>query len=239
MGRISTLMQRELGAYFLSPIAYVVIAIFLFSSGLAFGLGSFAGGQEASLRLLLQSWMLLILGFVVPLLTMRLLAEELRSGTIETLMTAPVSETDVVLGKFLGVVAFYAIMLATLVVYPVLLSLYGEVDLWLLLCHLIGLLLLGALYASVGIFFSAVTRHQLIAGLLTVAVLAIMTFASQALALQVEGWPRAFLQHISIGTHFGNFVRGIVDLNGVTFFLTTTALFLFLTVKTLETRRWK
>jgi ABC-2 type transport system permease protein len=231
--------QRELGAYFLSPIAYAVIAMFLFSSGLAFGLGTFTPGGEASLRSLFDFWIILILVFVLPMLTMRLVSDELRVGTIETLMTAPITEIEVVLGKFCGAFVFYLILLAALLLYPLLLQMYGSVDSKLLLCNYLGLLLVGALYISVGLFFSSCTKHQVIAVLLSFALLALMTFASHALAQRFEGWPRVFLQQISIRSHFYDFVRGMLDLNHVVFFLTTTAFFLFVTVKRLEMRRWQ
>jgi len=239
MSNIPTLAQRELGAYFLSPIAYAVIAMFLFAAGLAFGLGTFIPGGEASLRSLFEFWIVLILVFVLPMLTMRLVSDELRSGTIETLMTAPVTELEVVVGKFTGAFVFYLILLAALLLYPILLQMYGEVDGWLMVCNYLGLLLLGGLYIAAGLFFSACTKHQVIAVLLSFALLALMTFASHALALLVEGWPRVVLQQLSIRTHFHDFVRGMVDLNHVVFFVTTTAFFLFLTVKRLEMRRWQ
>lgn len=239
MRNIATMIQRELGAYFLSPIAYAVTAVFLFATGLAFGLGTFRNGAEASMRSLFEFWMILILVFVLPMLCMRLLSEEFRSGTFESLMTAPISEVEVVLGKFFGALAFYLVLLATLLLYPLVLSLFGPVDGWLLLCNYIGLLLIGALYISVGLFFSACTKHQIVAVLLTFAVLALATFASQGLAQNVEGWARAVLQHLSIRMHFFDFVRGTVDTNHVVFFLTTTGLFLFLTVKRVEMRRWQ
>ena len=238
MRNIATVTGRELGAYFLSPIAYAVNAIFLFACGLAFGLGTFFNGGEASLRSMFEFWIVLILVFVLPMLTMRLVSDELRIGTIETLMTAPVTETDIVLGKFLGAFAFFLILLVAILLYPLLLSMYGSIDLKLLLCHYIGLVLLGALYIAVGLFFSACTKHQVIAVLISFALLALMTFASHALAQKVEGWPRVVLQQLSVRTHFGEFVRGMLDLNHVVFFLTTTGFFLFLTVKRLEMRRW-
>ena len=239
MRNVPTMAQRELGAYFLSPIAYAVITMFLFSSGLAFGLGTFAPGGEASLRSLFDFWIILILVFVLPMLTMRLVSDELRVGTIETLMTAPITEIEVVLGKFCGAFVFYLILLAALLLYPLLLQMYGSVDSKLLFCNYLGLLLVGGLYISVGLFFSSCTKHQVIAVLLSFALLALMTFASHALAQLVEGWPRVFLQQLSIRSHFYDFVRGMLDLNHVVFFLTTTAFFLFVTVKRLEMRRWQ
>ena len=186
MRNVSTLMQRELGAYFLSPIAYIVIAIFLFSSGLAFGLGTFFSGGEASLRSLFEFWMMLILVFVLPMLTMRLLSEEFRSGTIEPLMTTPITEIEIVVGKFLGALMVYLVLLATLLLYPILLAAFGQVDFTLLICNYLGLLLLGALYISVGLFFSACTKHQIIAVLSSFFVLALMTFAFQGLATKLD-----------------------------------------------------
>lgn len=239
MRNIATMAQRELGSYFLSPIAYAVNAVFLFATGLAFGLGTFQNGGEASLRTLLEFWIVMILVFVLPMLTMRLLSEEFRSGTIETLMTAPISETEVVLGKFLGAMALYLILLAATLLYPILLAMYGSFDWTLFVCHYLGLILLGALYISVGLFFSACTKHQIVAVLLSFALLALMTFAAQGLAQQVEGWTRAILQHLSVRTHFADFVRGMADVNHIVFFLTTTGLFLFLTVKRVEMRRWQ
>lgn len=240
MRNIATMARRELGAYFLSPIAYAVAAVYLFSTGLAFGLGTFRNGAEASLRSLFEFWILLILVFVLPMLTMRLLAEEFRSGTIETLITAPISEVEVVLGKFFGAFIFYLALLAALLLYPIILRVFGPVDGQLLICNYMGLLLTGALFISVGLFFSAWTRHQIVAVILSFALLALMTFASHDLAQVVGGgWFRAVLQHASIRTHFFDFVRGMVDMNHVIFFVSTTCLFLFLTVKRLEMWRWQ
>ncbi|MCH7925174.1 MAG: ABC transporter permease subunit [Planctomycetes bacterium] len=239
MRNVVTMAQHEIGAYFLSPIAYAVSAIFLFSAGLAFGLGTVTQGGEASMRGLFDFWIILILAFVLPMLTMRLMSEELRSGTIETLMTAPITEAEVVVGKFLGAFAFFVILLASLLVFPIMLGRYGSLDLGLLTCHYIGLLLLGALYISVGLFFSTMTKHQVISVLASFTLLALMTFASHALAQQTEGWIKVLLQQLSIRTHFQDFVRGTLDLNHLVFFVTTTAFFLFISVKTLETRRWQ
>jgi ABC-2 type transport system permease protein len=240
MQKTLTMMQRELGAYFLSPIAYVVTTVFVFICGLAFGLGTFQPGEESSLRSLLDPWLLITAVLLLPFLTMRLFSEELRSGTIETLMTAPISETQVVMGKFLGALAFYLILLATLLIYPILLARYGSLDWKLMLCNLLGLFFLGSLYIAVGLFFSACTKHQIIAVLLSIGLLIILTLAGQPLATRIEwAWPRVALQQLSIRMHYHDFVRGMVDVNHVVFFVTTTAAFLFFTVKKLEMRRWQ
>ncbi len=239
MQNIATLAKRELGSFFLSPIAYAVNAIFLFTIGLAFALGTFHSGGEASLRDTLDFWMLLILVFVLPMLCMRLMSEEFRNGTIETLMTAPVTESEVIFGKFFGALVFYFVLLATLLLFPIILSMYGPVDIKLLVCHYIGMILVGALYISVSLFFSTLTRHQVIAVLFSFAVLALMTFASHALATKLEGWPRVVLQQISVRTHYHDFVRGVLDMNHCIFFVSMTGFFLFVSVKLLEVRRWQ
>ncbi len=232
--------QREFLAFFVSPIAYAGMGVFLFLTGLAFSLGVFRAGGDASLRAMGDPWMLVILAVLLPLLTMRLLSDELRSGTIETMMTAPVSEVGMVLGKFIGAMLFYAIMLAALLIYPLILAQYGSVDVKLLFCHYLGWTLVGALFIAVTLFFSACTRHQVVAGILSVILLAMMTFAFEGLAQVVTTpWSRTLLQHLSVQSHFRDFVRGLVDLNHLAYFATTTLAFLFFAVKVLEFRRWR
>jgi len=241
VNNVKTIMMRELGAFFYSPIAYVVLTIFLVLSGFFFAQETFRPGGEASLRPLFGNTMPLILVFVLPLLAMRLISEEFRSGTIETLMTAPVTDLEVVLGKFLGVGVFYLILLATTLVYAVIIAIYGPLDLLLLICNYIGLILLGGLYLSVGLLFSATTRNQIIAGLTSLVVLLVFTLLADYLAGQVEKWAwlRVLLQQLSIFSHYRDIVRGRLDLGHVVFFITTTGLCLFLTTKVLESRRWR
>ncbi len=239
MSNVTTMAQRELGAYVFSPIAYVATALFLGTTGLAFGLGVFEPGGEASLRKLLDPWVILILVLVVPLLAMRLMSEEYRSGTIETLLTVPITEAEVIIGKFLGAFAFCLAMLATMLVYPIILSMYGDLDVWLLLCNYLGMALFCGLGLSIGLFFSTCTRHQLLAGMFTLGLLVLGTFAFFELSQLTQGWVRVVLQQLSIRTHYHDFVRGMVDLNHVMFFVSTTGLFLFFSVKRLEMRRWQ
>ncbi|MCC7292733.1 MAG: ABC transporter permease subunit [Phycisphaerales bacterium] len=240
MRKSMVIMQRELGAYFFSPIAYVVLALFLGLSGYLFSSFVFTAGGEASLRNLLDGWaMPIMLLFFLSLLGMRLLSEEFRMGTVETLLTAPVTEAEVVFGKFLGAGAFYLIMLATTLVFGLFISLYGRLDPLLLLCHYLALIMLGALYISVGLFFSAWTKNQLVAGLLSMVFLLLFSVLAQLVADSLEGWLKAVFQHLSIVTHYSEMIRGRLGFNHVVYFLTTTAFFLFATVKVLESRRWR
>jgi len=241
MSNIKTIMMRELGAYFYSPVAYVVLTIFLVLTGFFFSFENFEPGGESSLRVLFGNSMPLILLAVLPLLAMRLISEEYRMGTIETLMTAPVRDGDVVLGKFFGVCVFYGVMLAGTLVYAIIIAIYGRLDVLLLICNYVGLILVGALYLSVGLFLSATTGNQLIAGLTSLAVLLIFTLLADYLASQVESWTwlRLTLQQLSILSHYRDLVRGRLDLGHVVFFLSTTGFFLFLATKVLESRRWR
>ena len=239
MRNVTTLTQRELSAFFYSPIAYVVLAVFLGVTGAFFVKDNFLPGAEASLRITFGNYLPVVLVFVMPLLTMRLLSEEFRGGTIETLMTAPVSDVDVILGKFLGTMIFYLVMLAATLLHVVLVAAYGPLDVGLVLCTYFGLILVGALFISVGLFFSACTRNQVVAGLCTLVLLVVITLLANYLARDQEGVVRILLQHLSVLAHFQDFARGLVDTNHLIFFVTTTACFLFLAVKVLESRRWR
>ena len=239
MKNISTLMQRELSVQFYSPIAYVVIAVFLLISGIFFVADNFLPGNEASVRSLLGNYMPVILVFVLPMITMRVLSEEFRSGTIESLLTAPVTDTEVILGKYFGAVAFFIIMLGTTLIFPIIVAQFGPLDKGLLLSTYIGLLLIGSLYIAVGVFFSACTRNQVIAVVCSFVFLAIFTFLATYLASKHEGLVRVVLQHLSIVAHYQDFARGLLDTNHIVFFISSTALFLFFGVKALEFRRWR
>lgn len=239
MRNIATLTQRELSTQFFSPIAYIVIAVFLGLSGLFFVNENFLPGAESSVRVLFASYMPLILVFILPMLTMRVMSEEYRSGTIETLMTAPVHDAEVIVAKFLGTLLFYIIMLATTLIYPILVACYGTLDVGQAMSTYFGMILLGGLYISVGVFFSACTRNQVIAVLCSFVLLAILTFLAQYLAEKLEGTVRVVLQHLSIMFHYQDFARGLVDTNHITYFVSGTALFLFFAAKVLEFRRWR
>ncbi len=236
--RIAALTQRELTATFLSPVAYIVAAVFLIASGYLFMSNTLIEGGEASMRFMLDSmaWLLI---FAIPMLTMRQLADEFASGTIETLMTAPVSDVEVVLGKFFGVLMFFVALLATTLMHVILLSQYGEQDVKVLIYGYLGMILLGGLYISVGLFASAMTRHQLVAAIIGVAVLALVTILVDAVASIQGGQWRVVLSGVNVLHHYHNFSRGIFDTKDIVFFLTGAAMFLFLTVKVLESKRWR
>lgn len=240
MGKMLLLARRELAAYFISPVAYVVGALFVLATGLKFFFFDpvFLPGNEASMRPLFET-MAYIMVFAIPLLTMRLLSEELRSGTIETLLTAPVTDTQVVLGKFLGVMGFYVVLLLLTGVFLGLMAAYGEPDPGIALMGYLGMVLVGAAYVSVGLFASSLTRYQLLAALVGASILAVFAIVAQLLVAHSPAPWNVLASRLNAMTYFKDFSRGFFDTRAVVFFLTATALFLFLSVKTLESRRWR
>ncbi|MCZ6682652.1 MAG: ABC transporter permease [Planctomycetota bacterium] len=235
---ITALTQRELVSSFFSPVAYVTTTLFLVFTGVFFLRNTLVAGSEASMRPFLDNmaWILVV---AMPLLTMRVLSDEFASGTIETLMTAPVTDVEVVLSKFLGVLVFYTVLLLTTVVHVALLFAYGGAELGVVLYGYVGMLLLGALYVSVGVFASALTKYQLVAAFIAMAVLAAFTLLVDWVARTLGGPWRTILGFVNILRHFDDFSKGIFDTRAVIFFLSATAFFLFLAVKVLESRRWR
>jgi len=238
MQRVWVLTKRELLAYFYSPIAYVVAAVFLAVSGVFFAGEVFQPGREAQMRDLFDR-QAFILVFIVPMLTMRLLAEEFKAGTIETLMTAPVKDFEVILGKFCGAVVFFGAILAPTLLYAVMVVGYGGADIGPIFTGYLGLLLLGGLYIAVGTFASTLTRNQVVSAVLAFLIISAFTFLLWGVSMRVTGSWQVVLQTLNLYERYSDFSRGLMDLRHVVFFLTGTAFMLFLAVKVLESRRWR
>ena len=239
MSRAPTIARRELASYFHSPIAYVAMAFFLAAAGWTF-MDDFQPGKPAVMRSIFD-WMVWLLVFVVPVLCMGLLAQEWSSGTIETLMTAPVGETDVVVGKFLGALAFFGVLLAPTLLYVVVLRVYSHLDLGPIFSGYLGIVLVGALFVAIALFCSSLTRSQVVAAVSAVAILFVITIAPYALQQQASTLTTFWRQVTDQGVYnrYADFSRGVVDSGHVVFFLAATGVFLFLTTKVLESRRWK
>ena len=239
MTRAPTIARREIGSFFYSPIAHVALTVFLIVAGFYFQ-RDFEPGQPAGLRAVFGQ-MVWLMVFIVPVLSMGLLAQEWATGTVETLFTAPVGEVDVVLGKFLGGLGFFVVLLAPTLVYVVLLRMYSQLDFGPIFAGYFGLLLVGAMFVSVGLFCSSLTRSQVVAAVTSVAVLFAITVAPYYALQQsasMSTWVRQLAEQ-NVYERYLDFSKGIVDTGHVVFFLAVTAVFLFLTVKVLESRRWK
>jgi ABC-2 type transport system permease protein len=232
--------RRELSSFFYSPVAYVAMFLFLMAAGYLFW-HDFVPGQPAGMRNIFD-WMVWLLVFIIPVLSMGLLSQEWSSGTIEPLMTAPVGESDVVIGKFLGGVGFFLVLLVPTLLYVLLLRIYSQVDLGPIFSGYVGIILVGALFVSIGLFCSSVTRSQVVAAVLAVAILFLITIVPWA-AMRSEGstlgarWRKVADQ--GVYNRYADFSRGVIDTGHVVFFIALTVVFLFLTIKVLESRRWK
>ena len=236
MGNIWAIAQRELRSYFVSPVAYVVGALFLLITGYLFAI-ILGQSSEASLRPLFGNFAVIFL-FIVPGLTMRLIAEEQRTGTLELLLTAPVRDYELVLGKFLGVLLLLLAMLAITLIYPAILLLAGNPDRGPMAAGYLGVILQGAAFLAIGLFASSLTQNQIIAALLAFVIL-LLLWLSEALSQFTGGRVGDFFRFLSITRHFDDFPRGVIDSRHVIFFLTIIAAALFFAVQSVQARRWR
>jgi gliding motility-associated transport system permease protein len=239
MTRTTTIARRELTSYFYSPIAYVAMAVFLIACAFTFW-DDFQPGEIAGMRSLFN-WMVWLLVSIIPLISMGLLAQEWSTGTIESLMTAPVAETDVVLGKFLGSLAFFLVMLAPTLLYVAVLAIYAEprMDFGPIGSGYLGIVLVGALFISIGLFCSSLTGSQIVSAVATAAVLFLITIVPWWASGKVLSAAGTKVIDQTVFARYTDFSRGIIDSGHVVFFVLSTGVFLFLTTKVLESRRWK
>jgi ABC-2 type transport system permease protein len=239
MAAVGAITHRELAGLFFSPIAYVVGFVFLAMTGYYFISEVLVPGHEASLRPLFER-MAGLLVFALPLLTMRLIADEYASGTIETLMCAPVSDAAVVLGKFFGTFLFYGVLLAATLLHAVVMAYFSSPITMVTVVGYLGMLLLGALFIAVGVFASSCTRHQLLAAMLSVAVLSLFTFVvDYGAEYAPRDWLRQVCANVNVLWVFSDFAKGTIDSKSVIFFLSGIVFFLFLATKVMESRRWR
>ena len=228
--------ERELKAYFVSPIAYVITALFLLISGYLFSV-ILLNTNEATLRLLMGNLSVIWL-FITPALTMRLLAEEARTGTIELLLTNPVRDVEVVVGKYLGALALLLVMVAFTLYYPALLLILGNPDRGPMIAAYLGLVLQGAAFLAIGLMASSLTENQIVAAVLTFAILLIM-WLSESVANFIGKPASDIMRYLSVSSHSQDFARGVIDTTHVIYFLSIVAAALFLTFLSLQTRRWR
>jgi ABC-2 type transport system permease protein len=239
MKRAPVIARRELASYFHSPVAYVAMALFLFAAGVAFVVYDFQPGHPDEMRHTFESFVWLLV-FVSPVLTMSLLAQEWSSGTMETLMTTPIDEMDVVLGKFLGSMAFFVVLVLPTLLFVAILAIYGHVDLGPVLSGYLGIFLTAALFISVGLFCSSMTKSQLVAAFATAALLFASTIIPYLISYYatISDLERSIVNNC-IYARYAGFARGTIDTGNVVFFIAATGVFLFLSVKKLESRRWQ
>ena len=244
-----TLWRRELASYFLSPIAYVVTIFFLLITGFNFYLlvdlmtNEYVSITEVMGQLfgsVLFFWPAFLL--VIPVLTMHTFAEEVRFGTMETLMTAPVSDVAIVLSKFFGVLSFFVIIWTPTAAYAVILEAFSmeaaPLDEGPLLSGYLGTLLLGMWFLSIGIFCSAISRRQVIAAVTCFSLCGFLFYLGFLQYYTPNVWLRELSTYLSVVLHQLEFARGVIDTRPVILYLSGTAFMLFLTIRCLEARHW-
>lgn len=243
MRNFLALARRELGVYFVSPTAYVILTAMLLLSGYVF-VGSIV--EAATFRVPVNFFMTLsTVSFVVVvsagLVTMRLIAEEKSRGTLEIALTAPVTEAQFVLGKYAATLVLLVWQLAVTFGFALIISRYGQVDWGAVLCGYFGVLLVGAVIYAIGIFISSLCVSQVTAGMITF-VLGLLLLAVQVAAVSepLQGaWYTPLLRAFALTEHISDFMQGIVDTGRLATLLSVAGYFLFLTVRVVESRRWR
>ena len=238
MRRIALICGKEIGTYLSSPMAYIVSAIFIALSGASFTTYlAQTSYSDTSIRGFLETGQLLILLFSA-LLTMRLISEERKLGTWELLQTAPVREYEIVLGKFFSCLLVLAGMLILTLYFPLLLMIFGDPDIGPILTSYLGLFLLGSASVAIGIFASSLTPNQIVSAVVAGGILFGLWFLGMVGSLIPEPLGE-ILSYFSLSEHFPGFVRGVVDTRDLVYYLSVTAVFLFLSVRSIETERWR
>ena len=250
---ILAIAVKELRSYFASPMAYLIIGLFALLFGQFFyayldlfvrrsaGMGQMGGGNnninQDMIRYVLMNSAIIIL-FIMPMITMRTYAEEKRSGTIELLLTSPLTDLEIIFGKFLGALGLYAAMLAVTLLDIALLFFFGRPEWRAIAAGYLGLVLLGGCFVSLGLLISSLTKNQIVAGVVTFAVF-LMLWIVNWTADQSGPTMRAVLNHLSIIDHFDDFARGVIDTKHIVYYLSFIAFGLFLTAKSVDSERWR
>ena len=253
MGNVLTIAQKELKSYFASPIAYIVIGFFALVFGwfyyvavsyflqASLQMGMPGAGQininTMAIRPLLQNVAVVAL-FMLPLITMRTYAEEKRSGTIELLLTSPLTDTQIVLGKFFGAVALYALMLLVTWIHVSILFIYGNPEWKPIVTGYLGLLLMGSSFLSIGLLISSLTKNQIVAGMVTFAVL-LLLWTLNWMSESAGPTMQKVLSALSITERFDDFSKGVVSVSHLVYYVSFISFGLFLTAKSVDSERWR
>jgi ABC-2 type transport system permease protein len=255
MSNILAIANKELRSYFASPIAYAVVGFFALAFGFmfysflrAFGMQSLRMGQtgmggpvninQMMIRPLVMQISVIVL-FMLPMITMRTYSEEKRSGTIELLLTSPVTDWQIILGKFLGALGLYATMLLVTLPSMAVLFWYGNPDWKPVATSYLGLLLLGASFISFGLFVSSTTRNQIVAGVLTFVLLLMLLLVSWLRDFGLGPIGSGIVSALSIFERFDDFSKGVVDTKQLVYYLSLITFGLFLTSRSVDSERWR
>ena len=228
--------QKEFTSYLTSPMAYVVTCVFLILTGVFFALDP-STYLETSLNGVWSFWGQLILMGIAALITMRSIAEERKIGTLELLLTAPVRDSSIVVGKYLGSLGILAAMIGLTLYYPILLFIFGDPDVGPIFSCYLGIFLLGGASLSIGLFASSVTSNQIVSAVLAGGILFVFWFLGMAATFLPDTIANV-INFFSTSYYFPDFVKGLIDTRGIVFYITLAVLFLFLAIRSLENSRW-
>ena len=241
MRNILAVCSKELYTYFVSPIAYFVCFVFTTILGFLFSLAligtSGQGGTGAVVMEILFGNMAIILLFFTPVLTMKLFAEERKSGTIELLLTSPITDGQVVLGKFLASATLMLIILGLTLLFPFLTQRFGYLDIGLLFSGYLGVILITFSFLALGLLMSSMCKNQLVAALTSFGIL-LTLWVIGALAAR-GGMIGEFLSYLSLSEHYNDFARGVIPLKDVVYYVSFTSVCLFATFKSIESSKWR
>jgi ABC-2 type transport system permease protein len=243
---------KEIRAYFTSPIAYVVIGLYALLFGYFFyvmltfferqsmQMMQMGGTMNVNQMLIAPVFMnaQVVLLFLLPMVTMRTYSEEKRSGTMELLLTAPLTDWQIILGKFLGAMTLFAAMLAVTLVHVGLLFIFGQPEWKPIVTTYVGMLLMGGCFISLGLFISSLTKNQIVAATITFAAF-LLFWVINWMGSFVGTTAQAVLAHLSIIDHFDDFAKGIIDTKHLIYYVSFIAFGLFLTAKSVDSERWR
>lgn len=233
---MSAIIKREVGAYFTSGMAYVVMAVFFFFSGLFFGF--MLGYDSADITIYVFASLFMVMLFILPILTMRILSEEKKQKTDQALLTAPVKIWQIVVGKYIAAEIIFLCCLAIFIPMIIVISCFTAPQWGLIICSLIGMFLMGSAIIAIGVFISSLTESQIVAAVVGVAAgLLISMLDNIASSIQID-FIKVALQSVSFMTRYQNFYSGLLNLADVVFFVSIIGLFLFLTTRVIDRKRW-
>lgn len=236
MSKILAIAGRELRSYFVSPLAYVVAAFFALVAGYLFSLILYHT-RQANMGPLFQNLAVMFL-LISPALTMRLIADERKTGTIELLLTSPITDRDLVLGKYLAALAYLAFLLAVTLVFPIILAASGKPDWAPVWTGYLGTFLLGASFMAIGLFASSLSANMIVSAVITFA-LSLVVWLLPSAGQMFGGVANDVLTYLSVMNHQENLSRGVVDTADLLFYASFIATFLFATVRSVETYHWR
>ena len=231
-----TIAWRELSSFFVSPIAYILMAAYLIIVAYFFNVGIQGSGRaQMEQTFVIMTWLSL---FICPVITMRLLAEEARLGTLETMVTAPITDFELTIGKFIGAFLFYLMLNAPTLVFVYVLSRGASPDYGTIIASYVGLILFGAMLISAGLLISAFTKNQVIAAFVSFVATFLLFFVG-IMGRGMSGAPGKVVSYIGAATHYMDFTRGIVISQHVLYYVSLSVFFLFLTVRAVESHKWR